>query len=265
MPPVDLITAGWPCQDISYAGPGAGITEGTRSGLWLTIAGGLRRLRPSYVFLENVAALRTRGLGRVLGDLAALGYDTQWLCIRAADAGACHGRGRLFILGCQPAAQARLALLPATRADWALNDGEPAESWPARRNQHKQPGRNDGTAAPLGIAIALLPAPMASDSAAEGAPQPGGQRPSAARRQAGLPEVIVHHLARLHHGSVRAQPAAGERLLPTPDTGTSPNGHGRRGGRPGNGHQSGKDLDAAARILTAPGGSLTPPGAARTM
>jgi DNA (cytosine-5)-methyltransferase 1 len=72
VPPVDLITAGWPCQDISYAGPGAGITEGTRSGLWLTIAGGLRQLRPSYVFLENVAALRTRGLGRVLADLAAL-------------------------------------------------------------------------------------------------------------------------------------------------------------------------------------------------
>lgn len=109
VPPVDLITAGWPCQDISYAGPGAGIREGTRSGLWLTIAGGLRQLRPSFVFLENVAALRTRGLGRVLGDLAALGYDTQWLCLRAADAGSCHRRDRLFILGCQPAARARLA------------------------------------------------------------------------------------------------------------------------------------------------------------
>lgn len=109
LPPVDLITAGWPCQDISYAGPGAGIKEGTRSGLWLTIAGGLRHLRPSYVFLENVAALRTRGLAKVLGDLAALGYDTQWLCLRAADAGACHRRDRLFILGCQPAARAGLA------------------------------------------------------------------------------------------------------------------------------------------------------------
>ena len=109
VPPVDLITAGWPCQDISYAGPGAGIKEGTRSGLWLTIAGGLRQLRPGYVFLENVAALRTRGLGRVLGDLAALGYDTQWLCLRAADAGSCHRRDRLFILGCQPAACAGLA------------------------------------------------------------------------------------------------------------------------------------------------------------
>ena len=72
VPPVDLVSAGWPCQDISYAGPGAGIAEGTRSGLWIAIADGLGRLRPSYVFLENVSALRTRGLGKVLGDLAAL-------------------------------------------------------------------------------------------------------------------------------------------------------------------------------------------------
>jgi len=109
VPPVDLITAGWPCQDISYSGPGAGIKEGTRSGLWLTIAAGLRHLRPAYVFLENVAALRTRGLGKVLADLAALGYDTQWACLRASDTGACHRRDRIFVLGCQPAARAGLA------------------------------------------------------------------------------------------------------------------------------------------------------------
>jgi DNA (cytosine-5)-methyltransferase 1 len=109
VPPVDLVSAGWPCQDISYAGPGAGITEGTRSGLWLTIADGLRRLRPGFVFLENVAALRTRGLGKVLGDLAALGYDTQWTCLRAADAGAPHRRDRMLILGVRPGAAAMLA------------------------------------------------------------------------------------------------------------------------------------------------------------
>ena len=106
VPPVDLITAGWPCQDISYSGPGTGIKEGTRSGLWLTIAAGLRHLRPRYVFLENVAALRTRGLGKVLADLAALGYDTQWTCLRAADAGACHRRDRIFILAGLPAGRA---------------------------------------------------------------------------------------------------------------------------------------------------------------
>ena len=109
VPPVDLVTAGWPCQDISYSGTGAGITEGTRSGLWHCIADGLRHLRPQFIFLENVAALRTRGLGTVLGDLAALGYDAQWLCLRASDAGACHRRDRLFALAWQPAARSRLA------------------------------------------------------------------------------------------------------------------------------------------------------------
>ncbi len=109
VPPVDLITAGWPCQDISYAGPGTGITKGTRSGLWLHIAAGLRHLRPGYVFLENVAALRTRGLGTVIAGLAAIGYDTQWACLRASDTGACHRRDRMFILATWPGAAARLA------------------------------------------------------------------------------------------------------------------------------------------------------------
>jgi DNA (cytosine-5)-methyltransferase 1 len=109
VPPVDLITAGWPCQDISYAGLGSGITKGTRSGLWHCIADGLRQLRPAYVFLENVAALRSRGLGTVLAGLAAVGYDAQWACLRASDTGACHRRDRMFILACQPAARARLA------------------------------------------------------------------------------------------------------------------------------------------------------------
>ena len=107
VPPVNLVSAGWPCQDISYAG-GEGITEGTRSGLWLHIADGLQVLRPSYVYLENVAALRTRGLGTVLGDLAAIGYDTQWLCLRASDAGAPHRRDRLLILAVRPGTSRRL-------------------------------------------------------------------------------------------------------------------------------------------------------------
>jgi len=142
VPPVDLVAAGWPCQDISYAGPGIGITEGTRSGLWLTIADGLRRLRPSYVYLENVAALRTRGLAKVLGDLAALGYDTQWTCLRAADAGAPHRRDRLLILGVRPGTAGRLAAAadPGRRepqrcgSDGVLARpaGPAEETWPQR-------------------------------------------------------------------------------------------------------------------------------------
>ena len=93
---VDCIHAGFPCQDISVAGKQAGLGEGTRSGLYrevLRIAG---VVRPRYLFLENVSAILSNGLGCVLGDLAAMGYDCRWLCIRASDVGAPHGRDRWF-------------------------------------------------------------------------------------------------------------------------------------------------------------------------
>jgi DNA (cytosine-5)-methyltransferase 1 len=109
VPPADVVTAGFPCQDISYAGRGAGIEKGTRSGLWAHIAGAVRQLRPTFVFVENVAALRTRGLGRVLADLAALGYDAQWTCLRASGIGATHPRDRAFLLAHQPGGTGRLA------------------------------------------------------------------------------------------------------------------------------------------------------------
>lgn len=94
---VDLICGGFPCQDISNAGERAGIT-GERSGLWSEFARIIGELRPRYVVVENVAALLQRGMGRVLGELAALGYDAEWHCIQAADAGAPHLRDRVFIL-----------------------------------------------------------------------------------------------------------------------------------------------------------------------
>ncbi|MFI9559149.1 DNA cytosine methyltransferase [Nonomuraea endophytica] len=108
VPRVDIVTAGFPCTDISYAGKGAGLTKETRSGLWFTIATALRVLRPDLVILENVAALRRRGLDRVLGDLAALGYNTAWTCLRASDVGAPHRRERLFIAAVLAANPGRL-------------------------------------------------------------------------------------------------------------------------------------------------------------
>ncbi|MFN8993495.1 MAG: DNA cytosine methyltransferase [Pseudomonadota bacterium] len=95
---VDCIHAGFPCQDISVAGKQAGLQEGTRSGLYrevLRIAG---VVRPRYLFLENVSAILSNGLGTVLGDLAAMGYDSRYLCIRASDVGAPHHRDRWFAL-----------------------------------------------------------------------------------------------------------------------------------------------------------------------
>jgi DNA (cytosine-5)-methyltransferase 1 len=93
---IDGICGGFPCQDISTAGKGAGI-EGARSGLWSEYARLIGELRPRYVFVENVAALLGRGLGRVLGDLAALGYDAEWHCIPASAVGAPHRRDRVWI------------------------------------------------------------------------------------------------------------------------------------------------------------------------
>ena len=96
--PVDVICGGFPCQDISYAGLGAGL-DGERSGLFFEAIRLVRQLRPRIVVLENVAALLTRGLERVLGTLAAIGYDAEWHCIPAAAVGAPHMRDRVFVLG----------------------------------------------------------------------------------------------------------------------------------------------------------------------
>lgn len=95
--PVDLICGGFPCQDISTAGHRAGI-DGTRSGLWGEYVRLIRELRPRYVLVENVAALLGRGMGRVLGDLAELGFDAEWSVLPACAVGAPHLRERVFIV-----------------------------------------------------------------------------------------------------------------------------------------------------------------------
>ncbi|MBM9504541.1 DNA cytosine methyltransferase [Streptomyces sp. KK5PA1] len=94
-PEVTTITAGFPCQDISSAGTREGI-NGKRSGVWKSVADAIRILRPEIAFLENVAAIRTRGLDIVAADLAANGYDLQWTSLRASDIGAPHRRDRWF-------------------------------------------------------------------------------------------------------------------------------------------------------------------------
>ena len=94
---VDIITGGFPCQDISYAGKGAGI-RGERSGLWSELCRIIGELRPGLAVLENVSALLGRGLDVVLGDLAEIGYDAEWHCISAAHVGAPHLRDRIWII-----------------------------------------------------------------------------------------------------------------------------------------------------------------------
>ena len=92
-----IIAGGFPCQDISVAGKGAGLA-GERSGLWFEYARLIGELRPRYAIMENVGALTFRGLDRVLGSLAEIGYDAEWQDIRASDVGAPHRRERIWIV-----------------------------------------------------------------------------------------------------------------------------------------------------------------------
>jgi DNA (cytosine-5)-methyltransferase 1 len=117
---VDILTGGFPCQDLSLAGKRAGIKDGTRSGLWSEFYKAIEIIQPKLVVIENVRGLLSakansgmeypteimdqargkpllRALGAVLGDLADIGYDAKWTSVRASDAGAPHQRFRVFI------------------------------------------------------------------------------------------------------------------------------------------------------------------------
>jgi DNA (cytosine-5)-methyltransferase 1 len=97
VPPVDVLCGGFPCQDISLAGRGAGLA-GERSGLWREFARLVGELRPRYVLVENVPALTSRGLDVVLADLAACGFDAEWDHLPASAFGAPHRRDRIWIV-----------------------------------------------------------------------------------------------------------------------------------------------------------------------
>ena len=122
--PIDVLTGGFPCQDVSLAGKRAGMKDGTRSGLWAQFANAISILRPEMVVIENVRGLLSattnsdveycpwcmgdsdgehplRALGAVLGDLSDLGYDARWETVSAASAGAPHRRERVFIVAYQ--------------------------------------------------------------------------------------------------------------------------------------------------------------------
>jgi DNA (cytosine-5)-methyltransferase 1 len=136
VPAVDVLCGGFPCQDLSRAGLRAGI-DGSRSGLWSEYARLIGELRPRYVAVENVTDLLAGGIGRVLGDLATLGYDAEWDCIPASILGAPHRRDRLWLIaypngeGSQgPRSQHELSRLPPAvpsieRRDWWTIEPEP--------------------------------------------------------------------------------------------------------------------------------------------
>jgi DNA (cytosine-5)-methyltransferase 1 len=167
--PVDVLTAGFPCQDISCAGRRAGLREGTRSGLWFHVARAIRELRPPLVVIENVKELLSeradsdmeqcpwcmgdagsestmRALGAVLASLAQIGFDAEWVSVPAASAGACHLRWRVFILAwpaADPGSPRRRRVAGGAPGDEGQDAGRPAAF-------HHEPrrGRADAPADP---------------------------------------------------------------------------------------------------------------------
>ena len=123
---VDVISGGFPCQDISQAGKGAGI-DGERSGMWREMARIIGEVRPKFVFVENSSMLTSRGLGTVLGDLAAMGFDARWGVVGAGDAGLPHGRKRTWIVA--HAKSARLAQRWDGPEQGSGADRQAAEYW----------------------------------------------------------------------------------------------------------------------------------------
>lgn len=171
--PIDVLTAGYPCQPFSTAGQRKG--EGDERHLWPHIARAVRLLRPRLVILENVAGHLSLGFGTVLGELAALGLDAEWLVCKASDLGAAHERARLFVLA-WPADTPRLGRrqgpVPAQPPGEPGQPGHPpgkAAADPARLSEREPADQGDpepdrGQARPFARGGGLLPTPRASDS-----------------------------------------------------------------------------------------------------
>lgn len=195
--PIDVLTGGFPCQDISAAGKRAGIKPGTRSGLWTQMAYAISQLRPRLVVIENVRNLVNapahsdvepcplcvgepvrddvlRALGAVLGDLADLGFDAEWIGLPASTVGACHERWREFIV--------------------AYPAGQPWSEW----NRDGGLAADKGSSGDLMLpsAVALLPTPSRSDGEGGHLSSEGHQATlsGAARELALLPTPAVNDM-----------------------------------------------------------------------
>ena len=150
---IDVICGGFPCQDISFAGNGAGI-EGDRSGLWKEYARIIGEVRPRFVIVENVTALLSRGLGVVLGDLASLGYDAEWQDVSAEDIGAPHPRSRLWIVA-YPSSAGLEGLWCTSRVEAEMARAPSRNSLPTPKRQRKPSARSGRTFVPTSAASKL--------------------------------------------------------------------------------------------------------------
>jgi len=190
VPPVDIVTGGYPCQPFSVAGKRKGTSDARH--IWPNIAHALRVLRPRYAFFENVANHLRLGFADVLADLAALGFDAEWTTVRASDVGAPHQRRRLFVLAVAQDADR------ATRDQWrdaASGQAEGGRAWADARGRggapatdpddEREPG--DGTTRRAAQRHLESPGNAAADPARDGRHE---GRPKSAR-QLGGPDATV--------------------------------------------------------------------------
>ena len=230
--PVDIICGGSPCQDLSLAGKRAGMAEGTRSGLWESMAAAIETIRPRLVVWENVSGALSarayspveqepgmlgnestgplvRAAGRVVGDLASLGYSCAWRVVRASDEGAPHQRARFFLIG--------------------YPDGQPWDMRRPARPRKTQGGRPLGQPAGPGVS-ALMPTPTASDHKA-GRHQDGtGHSLTQAVQLLPTPQAVNASRSSAGYGPNLHEVATA--LLPTPSASDAVFGLPRTSGRP---------------------------------
>lgn len=232
--PVDIICGGSPCQDLSLAGRRAGMASGTRSGLWESMFEAIKTLRPRLVVWENVRGSLTSGAfslvesekgllgdradgpllraaGRVVGDLAGLGYDSQWCVVRASDVGAPHQRERLFVTS-HPAGE-----------PWQLR-GIAGSVEAAGRGALGEPGRPDRASG------ALIPTPTASDHKAGRHQEGTGMSLSQAVQMLPTPQATNATASSTGYGANLHEVA--RELLPTPSASDAIMGLPRTSGRP---------------------------------
>ena len=166
--PVDIMTAGYPCQPFSHAGQRKGTTDERH--IWPYVREAIRRVRPRYTVVENVAGHRSLGFDRVLGDLAEDGMHVWWTSIRAADVGACHSRERVFLLVADPQGHTGrfgygdngLATNPSSSRLEGFNGQSCGQE--TRRGWLGQSARGHwGALQPADDGLAFLPTPKAAD------------------------------------------------------------------------------------------------------
>lgn len=222
--PVDVLTAGYPCQPFSQAGARQG--EDDERHLWPAIAHGLSILRPPFVFLENVRGHLTLGFDRVLADLDELGYSVEWSLLAAADVGACHGRTRLWVAATLEAAPS----VDGTPCGYRDGDGwttpqvglwdEPIRLRPPVAGSVRA-GVMFGAErlAPAAPTEGLMPTPMADESDPT-------EEYAAELREVGVdPHARLYLPGRAGHSQRTLRRIVASDLLPTPSVADSLGGH----------------------------------------